>query len=445
MKDPLTLQSDVVVVGGGFGGLTAAIRAQELGLRPTVLERSTVPFGWSNSRMSGARFHMAGGPPWANPVKVADRLIEDGDGQLNEPLVRAWTAACERAYRWTRQQGIRYVMLRGTPVMAPIRPNRRGEVWRGRGADVAIRRLHGRFLARGGQYLAGIEGARLSVEGCSVVGGTARDFDGDRGVKFSCRAVVLADGGFQANLEMLRRHASIRRPERLIQRGAGTGCGASLQMAEEAGATVVNGDALYAHLIHREAERIPDICHYPMLDALSTACLLVGPDGRRFCDEKVGGIASANRIAHLDDPASTWLVLDRRIWETAGHENQIVAPNPNLPLAGARIEVADDISELARRMGIPEEPLRQTVKTARLRLSSPYMAIPVAVGLTFTMGGPLVDEHARVLGATGPIAGLYAIGGAAGGLSGGPKPAYAAGIAAAVTLGLFAAEDALSA
>jgi fumarate reductase flavoprotein subunit len=432
-------RSDVVVVGSGFGGLTAAVRAQELGARVTIFEKSADRPGLSNSRMSGARFHIYGSPPTASPSDLADRLLAAGKGSLSEPLVRAWTAACGRAYRWTQQHGFRYVTLRGSPVMAPVRPNRRGAVWVRRGADVNVERLLNEFVRRGGSYVSGTEVTAVDRD---ARGGRTRHSGSGREGRFQSNAVVLADGGFQSNLDMLRAYARVPAPERLIQRGAGSGSGTALRVALELGGALVSGDALYAHLIHRDAVEIPEICHYPMLDTLAAESLLLGRDGRRFCDERRGGLHVANRIARLPDPASTWLILDRHRWETAARLNQIVPPNPNLVLANARIATASDVMGIAQAIGAPPEAVRQTLDASPLELRPPLLAIPVAVGLTFTMGGPLIDGHARVLGDRGPIEGLYAVGGAAGGLQGGPDPTYAAGIAAAITLGLLAGEHA---
>jgi fumarate reductase flavoprotein subunit len=214
-------------------------------------------------------------------------------------------------------------------------------------------------------------------------------------------------------------------------------------MAVSAGSTLVNGEALYAHLIHRDAFERPDLCHYPMLDTLSGGSILVGADGHRPFPESMGGLPLANRVARLEDPAGTWLIFDLNGWETAGRLNQIVPPNPTLVLAGARIESAQRPAELAQKTGLPQEALTETLAPAGL--NPPLFAIPIAVGLTFTMGGPLVDEHARVLDADRhPITGLYAAGCAIGGLSGGPRPGYAGGISVAFTLGLLAAEHATS-
>ncbi|MET0895664.1 MAG: FAD-binding protein, partial [Acidimicrobiia bacterium] len=72
----------------------------------------------------------------------------------------------------------------------------------------------------------------------------------------------------------------------------------------------------------------------------------------------------------------------------------------------------------------------------------PFVAIPVAPGMTFTMGGPLIDRRARVRsGEGGTIPGLYAVGSAAGGFDGGHDVGYAGGLIRGVVTGLAAAED----
>ena len=71
----------------------------------------------------------------------------------------------------------------------------------------------------------------------------------------------------------------------------------------------------------------------------------------------------------------------------------------------------------------------------------PYYAMPVCAGITHTMGGVVVNDHAQALRADGTeIAGLYAIGATAGGLEGGPEIGYVGGLAKGGITGLRAAE-----
>jgi fumarate reductase flavoprotein subunit len=76
-------------------------------------------------------------------------------------------------------------------------------------------------------------------------------------------------------------------------------------------------------------------------------------------------------------------------------------------------------------------------------LRPPFVAMPVVMGLTYSIGGPRIDEHARVVDAArNPIPGLYAAGTTAGGLGGGPKPVTAGGIGVAVPTGFMAGSHA---
>ncbi|MHB8672992.1 MAG: FAD-dependent oxidoreductase [Candidatus Limnocylindrales bacterium] len=448
----MEVAADVVVVGAGLAGTTAALRARELGARTVLLEMSADEAGWSNSRMSGARYHAAGMSPTVGYGAIVARAQSETGGTTDEALAVAWASNCERSYRWLRAQGVRFAVLHGVPVMAPIRPNRRGEVWSGYGADTAVRRLLRLFSERGGEYRTGTRVVRLKSAQGSVCGVEAIDVATDASLDVSARAVILSDGGFQSNLSMLRDIAHIRRPDLLVQRGAATGMGDGLRMATEVGGRVINGEALYAHLIHRDGATNPDLCHYPMLDALAAASIVVDGRGARVCDESMGGIAIANRIARLEDPMSCWLVFDRLRWDTVGRRNQIVPPNPNLLLAGARLESGWTSAELGRHTGLDAvrlaESLTQGGRTVadqlpERELRPPYFAVPVAVGLTFTMGGIAITPATQVRkDDRSVVVGLYAAGTTSGGLSGGPKPGYVGGISIATTLGLIAAESA---
>jgi fumarate reductase flavoprotein subunit len=451
----------IAVVGAGFGGLTAAIRAQELGARVTVLEASPTTPSWSNSRLSGARYHIAYLSPLQEPERLIAAIMDATKGTARPDLTESVARNASRTFAWVQQHGARFANLKGARVMVPVRPNRPGDVWRGRGGDVMLRRMQREFVARGGTYLPQHRATALHRRNGGVAGLTAEDVRGSR-VDVAAAAVIIADGGFSADADLLRRHARVSRPDLLLARGAATGRGDGLRMMLDAGATLVNGEALYAHLLHRDAQTNPRLTPYPMLDKMSLASIVVSGNGCRFYDEQLGGVAAANRIAHLEDPSNVWLIFDESIWWKEAQVDQIVPPNPNLVIGNARIERGDTPRELAARAGLPADALQKTIdefdaaasagttrslaiprSAAPRPLRRPLYAIPVAVGLTYTLGGPAVDAAARVLDANDqPIEGIYAVGSSAGGLSGGPKPGYA-GISIAFGLGILAGEDAV--
>lgn len=88
------------------------------------------------------------------------------------------------------------------------------------------------------------------------------------------------------------------------------------------------------------------------------------------------------------------------------------------------------------------KPMRSTHRFPALPISRPpFHAIPVAAGITYTMGGIRIDPDSRVLDGRGhPFPGVYAAGSATGGIEGGPHAGYIGGLCKAAVTGLRAAE-----
>ena len=454
---------DLVVVGGGLAGLVAAARASELGRSVTVLEAGSDERYVCNARFSGGVFHIAFTEIKSPPEMLRAAIDRQTYGRADPAQADALAASAGRLVDWLKTQGAQYVRTQvvwQSHILAPPRPIVAGQEWRGRGPDVILRRLIEKIEARGGKVERGTRAQKLIMEnGCccgveAVTGGQTR--------KFLARAVLLADGGFQANLELLGRHIAPR-PEGVKQRGAATGVGDGLLMATEAGAATSALDRFYGHLLCRDAMTSDKVWPYPELDALATAGILVGPDGRRFVDEGIGGVALANAIARLPDPLSVTVVFDGKIWEGAGRSARIPA-NPTLATAGGTIHSSPTLAALAAAADIDAAGLAETVsaynaaaregRTAALSIprstdrfqamavaSAPFMAIPLCAGITYTMGGIRIDGSARVLKADGtPISGLYAAGSTTGGLEGGERSSYVGGLTKAGVQGLIAAE-----
>ena len=74
-------------------------------------------------------------------------------------------------------------------------------------------------------------------------------------IRYGTDSVVIADGGFQSNEDLLRRYISPS-PERLLQRNAGTGRGDGLLMAHAVGAALTDMECFYGHVQARCAQRL---------------------------------------------------------------------------------------------------------------------------------------------------------------------------------------------
>lgn len=458
-----SIEADVVIVGAGLSGLTAAARLVELGRVPTLLERGTEEAYPCNSRYAGGIFHAAYRDPTAPAGDIAAAIGAVTHGTADPALAAAVAEDGRRLLAWLEDKGTRFSPSGDEDyrrwTLTPLRLDRRGLTWQGRGADRLLQRLEALIIGGGGRLLRGTRALRLDPLANALAVEAERE---GSPLRLEARAVVLADGGFQGNADLVRRHVSPR-PEALLQRGAGTGRGDGLAMALDLGAATVGLDRFYGHLLHRDAFDNPELWPWPWLDPIALAGVLVGADGRRFVDEGAGGVWAANFIARLADPLSAFVVFDEAIWRGPAAQG-LIPPNPNVLEAGGRILSASDLAALAGKMGVPAQALIATVEGHNAALSggrgrsqgigrsrterampiatAPFHAIPLCAGLTYTMGGIAIDGEGRVLDTQGaPISRLYAAGCAAGGLEGGSDTSgYVGGLIKSGVTGLRAAE-----
>jgi fumarate reductase flavoprotein subunit len=235
-------------------------------------------------------------------------------------------------------------------------------------------------------------------------------------------------------------------------------------MAEAAGAAIGGFGKFYGHIHHKNAMTNAKLWPYPHLDAAAEVAILIGPDGKRFCDEGLGGVCMANAIAQLEDPLSAHLVIDDAIWQAEPKLTNTVAANPSMVNAGGPIVTAPDLGSLAERIGVQPAALIATIEAHNRALTAgdfaqlevprslrkhrpmpivaaPLHAVPLCAGITGTMGGVVIDTHAQAQTPAGtPIPGLYAVGTPVAGLEGGERAGYVGGLSKAFILGLIAAE-----
>ncbi|HTE13773.1 MAG TPA: FAD-dependent oxidoreductase, partial [Burkholderiales bacterium] len=424
----LNEQFDVVVVGGGIAGLSAANRAAQQGLKVAVLERGADERYLCNSRYSGGVLHIA----CHNAKDPAEKLMEvikhATSGKADPQLARALATTAGRAIDWLRDEGAKYIRVGNIVwqqhVLAPPRPIVAGLDWKGRGPDVTLRQLVANLEKRGGKLMR-LPAVMLMEKEGQCIGVEAGE--GSAKQQFHARAVVLADGGYQGNPVLVRQHMGIDFTK-VKTRGAGTGVGDGLRMATAMGAQVSELKYFYGHMLSRDSFTNDKVWPYPQLDELGTVGIVVNDAGERFVDEGQGGVFVANTIARLANPLSTWAILDHAIWEGPGRTARIPA-NPQLANAGGTIFKADTIAALAAKTGIAAERLEQTVTAYNQALAAtqtgsltpprsaqpivpspiakpPYYAVPLCAGMTYTFGGIFTDGDARVMSTRGaPITG----------------------------------------
>jgi len=450
---------DVAIIGGGFAGLTAANHVALAGLKPVVLEAGADDLYMCNSRVCTGALHVAFKSPEEPTGDLYTAIMDQTSGTAREAVARAVAEGAQATINWMRDEGCDFMQhprrSYGLPMMAPGREMRAGLDWEKSGPNLFLQSLGEKLSARGGELRRGVRVARILVED-GVVSGV----ETDSGENIFAQAVVIADGGFQADRDLLAQHITAA-PAKIRQRNTQTGQGDGLRMAMEIGAATLGLDKFYGHVLSRDVMTNENLWPYPQVDVICAKGIVVTPAGSRFADEGRGGIYMANAIAGLDDPLTATAVFDSTVWEDA-KESDIVPPNPSLVENGGTVLKADTLAELGTLAGIDTaglsrtvdefnglvragsapalEPARTTVTyPAHIVEKPPYYAIPLCAGITVTSGGLAVDGDARVLNAgDNPIPGLYAAGSVVGGLEGGPNAGYVGGLIKAFCIGRIA-------
>lgn len=474
--------ADVLIIGGGLAGMSAGGRATLAGLKTIVIEKGDEEDYICNSRIAGGVFNLAHSDPMSPPDVLREAIAGDTEGYANPQLAAAVADVAAEAMTWLRAEGAKFVRVQRPNSsarwsMAPPRPARpasllKKENYKGRGPDYALRCLTKGFKERGGQMRLGVRAQDLLFENGSCAG--VKAIEGGREITLRAPNVLIADGGFQANVDLVGRFIA-KKPRELTQRNARTGMGDGLLMAERAGAKLTPCDRFYGHLLVQESITNEELWPWPTLDTIASNAIVVNMAGRRFLDEGLGGIPLTNMIAQLEDPLSATVIFDHPIWDRIG-KLEHTPPNPLMVNHGGTVTSADTIEQLAIKVGIDAAGLRATVDGyntaierdtidklepkrspgrmfATLRSSNqrmpvaqlktaPFYAVRIRPGITYTMGGIAINDRAEVLDQSGkPMPGLYAAGACTGGLEGGPIAGYIGGLNKALTLGFIAARS----
>ena len=459
-----TTTFETIIIGGGIAGLTCGLRLAEQGVKVAILEKGETDRYLCNSRICGGAFHVSYRDVFEPRENLLNAINTHTRGFAKPEFAQTMADHVGTTVNWLKSKGLRFIKVgtashRQTTLAPPIATKGR-DYWHGRGGDVMLRTLHAELKKAGATLLLGTRALSLRMAGGQCVGIEAEQ-QGNT-ITLDARNVVISDGGFQANHELLKEYVTPE-PAKIRQRNAQTAMGDGLKMARAVGAQLSDMRRFYGHPLIQDALTNDDLWPFPVMDDLCVAGVVVNPAGQRFVDEGRGGVFLANHIAGLDDPLSTTVIFDHSIWEGPG-KAFITPANPLIVTNGGTVHKANTIAELALKAGLPPAALEATAAqhnaavdastTAQLTptrttdshkawpiRTAPFYAAKLCAGITYTMGGIAIDTHSRVLDAhNNPITGLYAAGCATGGLEGGDAVGYVGGLSKSSTTGFRAAE-----
>ncbi|CAI7978338.1 FAD-dependent oxidoreductase [Frankia sp. Hr75.2] len=446
---------DSVVVGGGLGGMVAARRLQELGMDALVIEKGAVEGGLNNARISGGLIHLAWAAMDDAPAALRAKLDSETDGEIDPALADVLAAQAGPSMTWLAGQGVE-TRVKGDAVymkhaLYPHRPGTGRRIRPEFGPDKMITTLYRNFRAAGGTISLDSAATGLVRNGDSWTV-SYRSGDG-REQSVEARTVIVADGGFQANAEMLSRYVGPNAGLCAL-RAMGSATGDGLRMLMAAGAGAAGLGRVYGHMVSYDAITNDELWPYPALDKLCMQSALIERSGRLVNHSATTGVELVTLLARSEDPRGYTAVFDDELWQTAGKDNpyNTAVPNPDLVERGGHHRAADTLEGLADELGLSAAALVAAVEAHNAdpqhqRITrAPFHAARVVPGITFTMGGVRIDADAKVLTPDGlPLPGLYATGSTVGGVHGGPHGGYLGGLAVAIEFGLIAAEAIASA
>lgn len=433
-------ETDLLVIGAGMAGLTAAARAARDGRRVLVVETGDDVGG-------SARF---AGYAWTAPSRdVMDDVNPHGDEALRHAVVDRFAEGVE----WIRSVGV------DVQDAVPVLGFGRGHQFDTNQYVDLCRRI---VTDAGGEVHLRTQAARLLTENGRVVGA---GLTGPEGTQVRATWTLLATGGFQGDPELVVSKIHPRAAEMQL-RSNPRSAGAGYRLASSVGAATGPDDAgFYGHLI---PSGIPFADPADFVDLslyYSEHALLFNLDNRRFTDETLGDHLTT--MALLEQPESRGLLIcDARVhrdWIVSSYVAGAVAID-KFALAskrGGRVGLAESLDELdylPDEWGYDGPAIRaqiedynrgasagESLQPGRARDAAPvdegpWYVVECVPALTFPFHGIRIDDCARVLGHDGAaVPGLLCAGSDTGGVY---NRAYAGGLASALVFGLTAAATA---
>ena len=443
MKD---LETEIVIVGAGGAGMTAAIMAKQAGKDFILLEK--MPYVGGNTTkatggMNAAETHYQAEQGIADSKALFAADTMKGGHALNDPaLVAEMANSSAGAIDWLDSIGADLPKISFS-------------------GGASVNRIHAPADGSGvGSYLVEKFSAKLEELGVDVMLNTKATqliyFDGKVGgviaegpdaiYAIHAKAVILATGGFGANEDMYTQY----RPDLkgTVTTNAPGATGDGIVMAEKVGADLVDIEQIQ---LHPTVEQTTSMLITESVRG--DGAILVNQKGERFVNELLTRDAvSAAELAQEGQYA--YIIFDQNLRD---HLKAIEKYVKN-----GLTKQADTIEGLAEQLGIDPAVLAKTLadwneivknqkdtqfgRTTGMNADltvAPYYAIQIAPGIHHTMGGVKINTSAEVIGVDGkPIPGLFAAGEVTGGVHGGNRLGGNA-VADIVIFGRVAAESAI--
>lgn len=459
------LTTDVVVVGGGGAGMSAAVRLAELGQQVILFEKASflggaISVSGGNQVIMGSQLQADNGVEDDSVESMVTDFEANGAGKNNEEILTLFAENVGAATDWlVASCGIEFDA--GLHQLGEYSHNRE-LAYTGGGAGFA-ERMRKAVERSGATVYLSTKVESLLVEDGAVVGVKAVSTDGTKEYTVHAANVVLATGGYGNNKDMLTDEM-----KSALYYGPSTSTGDGIRMAEAVNAQTANME--YGKRYPNGIEVDTGIAKSTIAGNIvgwTMSAILVNADGNRVVNEK-----ASNRTIleeELQQPGGMlYLLLDSEtfeVWKTKlapagiseGDIEKYLAANGTTTPVFAHGET---LEEAAAAAGVNAENLAATVEKynsfvekgedADFGRNASYLTMKIGAGPYYlieqkprfatTMGGLVVNTNMQVLNQEGSaISGLYAAGETCGQVMGDDSPS-GANNAWAITSGKLAAD-----
>ena len=423
---PKTSNYDVVVIGAGGAGFSAAITAKNAGANVVLLEK--MPAVGGNSLISGAEMNVA--KNWVqpklginddSPELHAQDTFKGGDGKGDMKVINVMTHEALDAAKWCRDYlGVRFeddnLFFFGG------HSRKRALIPVGHTGTEFIAKFQAKADELGIPVITNMKAEELIKNKDGRVVGVKATMDGSEYTFNAKGGVVLATGGFGANPEMVKKY-NPKIDERFKTTDAPGSTGEALYMAERAGAELVNMGYIQTYPICDPLSGAIEL----IADARFDGAIMLNQEGKRFVEELQRRDVLSEAILNQTG-RYCWVLWNDNIGKISNtvkaHANEYEAFTKQ-----GVMTTCDDLKCIADFTKIPFDQLQKTVKRVsdmagkgndkdfnhRAGLmdmqQGKYYVIKAVPSTHHTMGGVRINEKAEALTAEGKvIPGLWAAG-----------------------------------
>ena len=432
---------NVIIVGAGISGLSAALELGRGGANVTVVDMSSV-FG-GHAVMSQGGVSVVDTPiqretGWEDSPELAQRDFIEWGEDADPDWVKYYARNSRRDIdQWLTELGVRFESVLPAPGNSVDRFHQPA----GRGIGL-VAPLYRECLKHANiRFLWNVQATKLLQDGDRVTGVRLLNLRENSEQSLKADAVVLATGGFQSNLDMVREFwpADVTFPEKILAGSGRNSVGRGHRLAQAVGAELVKMDHQWNYFTGIPDPRQTDSNHG--LSAANMYGILVNPQGQRFANlhlwakEVMPPMLRQKRVTVwfvFDEATKSKFTISGSDWADFKKVERLVLDNPDL------VAKADTIAGLAEKTGLPAANLTATIarynalvdkgrdedfgrfgpdrsefnNTASPKLNTPpYYAMQSWPLTRKSMGGVAIDLQCRVLTRSKtPIPGLYAVG-----------------------------------